>query len=310
MLLQEDSGPVSLSSTRNAINKRESRKRNSIKKGNEPGVSHAPFYLNEEEKVGLIEKISENIHSCKYHTLEWLLSIVCICFTGYLFYLLQSQDLRNSRPTEPGEDVVIVDKPGNQWGKKFIKEKTTFRFRKAKMVDKARISATCKEYLRPFFSSLAEIMDKNNYMKELIYNIDETSLMVKKPIVPILIQDPSLPQALSCKPPKMSTSTAVLTVCADGTHLSTGVIFNKDIPIETFSHHIASGFKYYNAGKGYMTSQIFQLYMIDTILPEIKEKRVHNYFILFIFFIFYLFIVCLFYISLYAGKNRERVWCR
>jgi hypothetical protein len=115
--------------------------------------------------------------------------------------------------------------------------------KKADLLDLYHDRARNKENLQPyyekfigviiiyfFFISLNErllnLFKTNNYHQSLVYNLDETSLLVKKQNRPSVVWSKGMCSPSYQHPDQIFACTAIFVVCADGTHSRTTLILN------------------------------------------------------------------------------------
>jgi hypothetical protein len=112
-----------------------------------------------------------------------------------------------------------------------------------------------------------------DYPPGLIFNLDETGTLLKHLFKELFIASPtSIPPTAT--PKELITScTALLAVCADGSHLPTALIFSEAIPQEASLHHHRYGFSLYHSKKGFITKQLFKEHFMTRLLPAIIERQ-------------------------------------
>jgi hypothetical protein len=116
--------------------------------------------------------------------------------------------------------------------------------------------------------------EKEKYSKHLIFNYDETNLLVKHftPQTAILPHDSFLlPQEEQKQ--VIVKCTACLTICADGSHLSPSLILPETVPSELLKSYISPNLKIFQSQKGYVNKEILQNYMLTILLKQILERK-------------------------------------
>jgi hypothetical protein len=182
---------------------------------------------------------------------------------------IQAEELQKLRPA-----TEKTPKPCHKWAMQFISTQPTLCVRKAHRLHKYRAAAGTRENIRPFFDVLKEQYEKKKYMKNLIFNMDETNLLVKN----FYPEQVILPSG-SCEIPGIlessliSKCTVCLVICADSSHLSPSLILPSSIPKPMFEDFRSPSLRIFQTESGYTTMKIFQEYMEDVILPQILERK-------------------------------------
>jgi hypothetical protein len=198
-----------------------------------------------------------------------LLSFFKQIFSSLYPFNFQARDLRQLRGI-PEEEAT----PGIKWARRFLRKDGRFKLNHGKYMNKARLDASTKANICPFFEKLKIYMEKKDYREGLIFNFDETSLLKKKFARPLFIVEVT-DQCVGNEEERcpITGCTAGLTVCANGTHLPSALILKKCYPEECYIDYDSVDLKIYRSEKGFITRTIFQEHMRNVILPAIGERQ-------------------------------------
>jgi hypothetical protein len=117
-------------------------------------------------------------------------------------------------------------------------------------------------------------MESKKYMKNLIFNFDETSLLKKKYQPPKCVVSSSstvIPQVDELS--VITKTTAAFCIAADGSSLPPALILPSSIPKHFITRHKSPSVEFYQSESGFITSEIFQHHLLHIILPEIRSRQ-------------------------------------
>ncbi|KAH7832336.1 uncharacterized protein MONOS_9926 [Monocercomonoides exilis] len=106
----------------------------------------------------------------------------------------------------------------------FVKRHPELKRSSPKNVDVNRLAVSCQSVLQPWYSSLDGLHEKIEYCKELIFNMDESSLRVPSNSK-LSVVHPKNENPVFRKPQKMANSTLVAAVAADGFALLSAILW-------------------------------------------------------------------------------------
>lgn len=112
---------------------------------------------------------------------------------------------------------------------------------RAKLLDFYRDQARTQENLSPFYEkfkfifiiiylyifSFISLMKKNNYVPSLIFNLDETSLVIKKPHRPSVVWKRDMCYPAFHPAEQIFSCTVIFIVSADGCHCRSTLLLNS-----------------------------------------------------------------------------------
>jgi hypothetical protein len=132
-----------------------------------------------------------------------------------------------------------------KWGRRFIRKDKSLKLVRGKLLNKGRLAASTQKNLIPFFSRLTTRMRKREYRRS------------PSDVVPY---EPDKQGSTGC--------TAALTMAANGSHLSTALILEDHVPLQSYSEYDSTSHHIYRSSKGFITREIFQHHMLHNSLPE------------------------------------------
>jgi hypothetical protein len=140
-------------------------------------------------------------------------------------------------------------------------------------ISRERIVATYREMLEPFMRTLQKLIEKNKYAPNLIYQLDETSCLIKSQrktprVVPATVQHVPI-VAL----PVVHFLTALFIITADGRHMPSHALLPETcnpLVIQTFHSPFLI---LHQTPNGWMTKTKFRHIVEDYIVPDVEGKR-------------------------------------
>ncbi|KAA6390476.1 MAG: hypothetical protein EZS28_013998 [Streblomastix strix] len=136
-----------------------------------------------------------------------------------------------------------------------------------------RIKAEYLEVLKPWNDLLWLLHLKWNYELTLIFNVDETSLQLKKDQEGKVIYPADHTPGFRLVIQRMPNATLVFGVAAECYSMPSVILWpSQKVPLELF---ILNGHKYtvWVCGSGWMCMETFEGYVKEILLPEIKARR-------------------------------------
>jgi hypothetical protein len=241
------------------------RKNRAISVGREPGVVGRPPLLLEYEKQYIELRVTSDANRGLFHQMSWLLQLV--------------SDLNQIRGVELKEGY----KPCKSWGYNFIKASSKLCLRKPTLTERKRILACVRPNVEKFYDLVAEKYQTHLYCRALKYNLDETPLLIKHPIIPSVICSTDSPVRPTEPPPEfLFKCTALPVVSSDGTFVCCAILFPANFDVSILQDHIRPNFVVYSAPKGSMTKVIFDKFMREEVITRIGFKNVLSFIVKYI----------------------------
>jgi hypothetical protein len=144
--------------------------------------------------------------------------------------------------------------------------------RKAKRLDVARIRASTRKNLLPFFQLLYVLFAAHQYIPQNIYNYDETSLKVSSTDPAHLIATPYLPSPARAPSEFRIVATAGVCISSTGASSPSALILKDPVPSEISALREEDNLALYQSETGYINKKIFHDHMMDCVLPFIKRR--------------------------------------
>jgi hypothetical protein len=144
-----------------------------------------------------------------------------------------------------------------KWTRKWIRNQKDFRLQRPKVVNEKRQTASTRANLEPFYHQVEEKFCAKEYLKNLIFNFDETSLLQKKYFLPMCITSTSpilIPQVPEVN--LITNRTAALCIAADRSHLPPALILPPSIPSELLFSQQSASLELYTSESGWNWSKM------------------------------------------------------
>ncbi|KAH7815491.1 putative DDE superfamily endonuclease [Monocercomonoides exilis] len=155
----------------------------------------------------------------------------------------------------------------------FVKRHPELKRSSPKNVDFNRLAVSCQSVLQPWYSLLDGLHEKNEYCKELIFNMDESSLRVPTNSKLSVVHPKNENPGFRKEPPKMANSTLVAAVAADGFVLPSVILWpSKSLPDE-MKPLLSQALDIWPNGSGWMGCNQFKKYALTTLLQGIIDRR-------------------------------------
>ncbi|KAH7820844.1 uncharacterized protein MONOS_5658 [Monocercomonoides exilis] len=155
----------------------------------------------------------------------------------------------------------------------FVKRHPELKRSSPKNVDVNRLAVSCQSVLQPWYSLLDGLHEKNEYCKELIFNMDESSLRVPTNSKLSVVHPKNENPGFRKEPPKMANSTLVAAVAADGFALPSVILWpSKSLPDE-MKPLLSQTLDIWPNGSGWMGCNQFKKYALSTLLQGIIDRR-------------------------------------
>lgn len=131
------------------------------------------------------------------------------------------------------ESITLVQYPplGKFWLKSFLGRHPQCETVVAKRIEKAKIEGTTPERLQKWFDAYQrEVVDDPNVRESNVYNMDESGFSIGAIKAGKVVIDKELRSRFQAEPGREEWVTVIECICADGTSISSYVIFKgKDI---------------------------------------------------------------------------------
>ena len=171
------------------------------------------------------------------------------------------------------EKLAAITEPSQKWARNLLHRHPEMILRKVNEMEKKKIAASTQDMVDIVFDYLENIVNIGSYKKELIYNLDETSLLNKKTKHSKVITDKLHTFLYIEKQNIITSSTAVPVIAADGNHLKTAMLFSDSFDLSPLKNHHPTEFVYYNTPRGYMTTRVLEDFILTHLLPDIKKRQ-------------------------------------
>jgi hypothetical protein len=170
----------------------------------------------------------------------------------------------------PGKFFV---EPTQKWARNLLRRHDEMVLRTVNEMEKKKIAASTQDMVDEVFDYLESVVHIQNYKPELLYNLDETSLLNKKMKHYKVITDKLHSFLYTPKQNIITSSTAVPVIAADGNHLKTAMLFSDSFDLTPLRKHHPTDFVYYNTPRGYMTTRVLEHFILEVLLPDIQKRR-------------------------------------
>jgi hypothetical protein len=125
------------------------------------------------------------------------------------------------------------------------------------------------------FDKFESAVRKGGYLKQLVFNYDETPLINKREKPPKLLADKFSTFVHYRKDNIITSCTCAPCIAADGGHATTGLAFpgNWNLKHIKMGMHNSSDFAYYNTPNGSFTIESFEYHVRHQLLPDFLRRR-------------------------------------
>jgi hypothetical protein len=168
----------------------------------------------------------------------------------------------------------VFTEPSERWARDLLHRHPEMVLRKVNEMEKKKIAASTQDMVDKVFDYLEGTVNIKSYKPELIYNLDETSLLNKKMKNYKVITDKIHTFLYKDKQNIITSSTAVPVIAADGNHLKTAMLFSDSFDLTPLKFHHPIDYVYYNTPRGFMTTRVLEDFILNHLLPDIKKRQV------------------------------------
>lgn len=173
--------------------------------------------------------------------------------------------LKPDTPPDPPSAKTVI---------RYVSEHSNFLRKKPKILEDCRIRCFNKDVVSSFFNLYNDLMEKNHYNPNYIFNIDETSIKIKLFNLPKVIVTKDSPTPVVKMPKKFFTSTAIFITSSGGLFLHPRYIFANPPWKDELKDQKLFHCKYYSNSSGYITKELFAHILLDEkegIINEINH---------------------------------------
>ncbi|KAH7825189.1 uncharacterized protein MONOS_1999 [Monocercomonoides exilis] len=155
----------------------------------------------------------------------------------------------------------------------FLRNQPELKLQKPKILDSKRLAASCQDVLKPWYEMLDDLHSKFIYRRELIFNVDETSLRLSDNCQKLVATSSESPSAYCLAPSRVRNATLVAAVASDGFSLPTIVLWPSSNVPEELTPLLSPSLDVWCNTNGWMNFSLFERYSLRVLLPEILERK-------------------------------------
>jgi hypothetical protein len=161
--------------------------------------------------------------------------------------------------------------PSEKAIRRYLKTRFHLILRRPSQMEIERLIACQPEKVVPFYNELGKLIAARKYMRELVSNMDETSLLTKFANRTKLITKDTLKNINVLKENKITSCTAVPVISAGGELEVCAFVF-PNFDLSPLRDHHPRRYVYYNTQNGMMTKIILRKFMQKEVKPRIMEN--------------------------------------
>jgi len=235
------------------------------KAGKSPGVKGRPPTLNAQQEIELKEAIKKGFDSQDSWTIQRINQEVS---WRAPFFPFLPPSLSSDLSLSHLQATKISGKQVSQsWGVDFLKRHEDIKLSPSREVDKT----ASREEIDKYFATLKKLRDEHKYPEKSIYNFDETMLDFSAKKSKVVVPSSARYGVINVKEIGFHI-TLGLCIAADGGWVSPLLILPlKNFPSELSEH--AGKYCWSGQESGWITKEIFELYIDKVFIPHVDTKR-------------------------------------
>ena len=179
------------------------------------------------------------------------------------------KQIRNRRTSPDAAEVHTG--LSRRWVKRFIQTHPLFRLRLPTVLHLARIRAYVKPVVELHFHTLDRLIQLHKYSPKYIFNLDETSFLVKHNRREMVITSSSREHVFQSLAPPLFTATCVVITSANGDYLRPRIILPSSRPTHSFRPSLSPLIDYTHTQSGWVTKSVFK--ELFSIPLEVSWKK-------------------------------------